>query len=180
MFAVFAKDLWGRFGTTVIQIIFVLIAAIVLSSYLKGCSPFSVKAQQERVIEAQKEQINDLVDNNHQETKDAASDREARQESLDRLVEHLDTKKADEKVFNTITEKVNKDYIAPPAKKVVKASKPTPKPVTGPAPAATPSVNEEATPEEITQEIKRSQHNVQVLQSAIHEAYAKAVQMSTP
>ena len=167
------KDIIKRFSSEIIKGLIVVLAVILLIGYVKSCAPWSYNKRLESAVEKQKETIKDLVANNQSETKAVDNEREERKESTERLVTHLEEKKANSDEFKTIVADLEKQYkpaVKPkPKKKAVAAAKPV---------SSDPIATVEKEDEEALEEAKRSQHNLRVSQEALQKAYEKALQMS--
>lgn len=171
-----AKDIISRFGSEILKWALIALAVFMLGMWLKSCAPWTKVNRQQATIERQKETINDLVQHTQQEAQTAANDRAGRDEAKDTLVQHLDNQVKDEKKFDEIIAKIDKNLIPPPAK-------PVKKPVVKPKPKVdqtpTPPDPEESTAEELAAEAVRTQHNARILQQAVWDAYQEAVAMSS-
>ena len=170
------KDIIARFGTQILKWAVIALALICLVVWVKSCAPWTKSNRQQATIERQKETIGELVNHSNQQSTAAANDREGREEAKNTLVEHLDTQAKDEKKFDDLITKVNKELIPPPKKPVKKpVAKPKPQ-ADGQAPAADP---EESTAQELADEAVRTQHNARLMQEAVWKAYEEAIAMSS-
>lgn len=122
-------------------------------------------------IQNQEQVITEITNINQQNADGAKIDREAQAESKDALVAHVIKKAENDKAFDNLILKLDRDYVPPPPKKpVVKAPA---KPKTSDTPAASePSVSEDAVAE--AQETLRQQRNAVLLQDTLWDAYAQA------
>lgn len=174
MFTEIFKDVFTRFGATILKWLAVAIVVLVAILALKSCAPWSYEKKLERAVEKQNETIKELAVNNQTETASAENDRKGKQESLDRLVEHTQKQAEDKATFKEIETNLDKQLKPRPPTVTVKA-KPKPQ-VSKPSPRVLTSIEE--IDEETMQEAKRTQHNLRVSHEAMMKAYEKALEMS--